>query len=281
MGLLNNNIKKKDLVMLNDAMYNSISKDILPVLTVVHELVLKDKKKLDVDYVRMVRSKFPKVKRDSDVTNTLINLTNLVVSKKKELSSLIDELPDVINTKSTTIKIAGTMNLIGDVSSFVTFMIDFTMLLLEDPIKMYSNKSKSKSMIKMVPKYCGILLYVSELDEVIKTTTKLDTEVIINASNPGVTATIMSNKSRLPLVVDGFGMNLYKGIYVIRTYFVDRDIEKYELLERKKELLELKVIEFRQQLNNESPDPRLKKRIELYIEDIENIEYKMENIKNS
>lgn len=279
-GLLNKNIKKKDLVMLNDAMYNAIARDITPALVRVQSLVLDDKMKLDVGYVRMVKSRFPKVRKDSDVIALLIKLTTMVNDNRKGLDSLIDDLPDIINLNSTTIKVANIMNLVGDVSTFVTFLLDFVMILLENPIKVYNNKEKSKTMMLMVPKYCDILSYVDILDEVIDGSKHLDNDTVISTKNPGVMTTILSNKSKLPLVVDGLGLNLYKGIYVIRTYFVDRDIEKYEILEKKKELLELKVIEFRHQLNSETPDPKLKKRIELYIEDIESAEYAMEKIKN-
>lgn len=278
-NLLSTNIKKRDIVVLNDAMYAAISNDILGVIQEAVKIV-NEGKSVDKDYLALINRRFPKVRRDVDAIMLIERLMRSILSNRKTLDELIDELPDVINTKANTLRTANTLNILGDVSSFVIFGIDFINILLENPIKTYNDKSKAKDMIKRVPGYLDLCTYIDSLEESLVTAKKLDNVVVVKTDNPTIAATLLSNNEAIPNIVSGFGLDIYKGIYVIRAWWVDRDIEKYELLSKKKEMFELKVIAFRQELKNEDADPKLKKRIELYVEEIESIEYKMTKIKN-
>lgn len=278
-NLLGNNIKKRDVVVLNDAMYTAISNDILGVIQEAAKIV-KEGKSIDKDYLTLINRRFPKVKRDLDAIMLIERLMMSILSNRKALDDLIDELPDVINTKANTLRTANTLNVLGDVSSFVIFGIDFINILLENPIRTYNDKAKAKDMIKRVPGYLDLCTYIDNLEESIVTAKKLDSVIVVKTDNPTIAATLLNNNSAMPNIISGFGLDIYKGIYVIRAWWVDRDIEKYELLSKKKEMFELKVIAFRQELKNESIDSNLKKRIELYVEEIESIEYKMIKIKN-
>jgi hypothetical protein len=66
-------------------------------------------------------------------------------------------------------------------------------------------------------------------------------------------------------------------IYHIRMWWVDRQIEKYTVLKTKRKALEARLLELKQQEENNS-SPELRKAIEFYEKEIVSVEYKMKEI---
>lgn len=62
-------------------------------------------------------------------------------------------------------------------------------------------------------------------------------------------------------------------IYNIRTWLVDREIKKYEMLKVKKQYLLKKLLEIENLASNSPEDMKLKRAKEVYISEIEKINF--------
>jgi len=190
------------------------------------------------------------------------------------LEKLLDsEMPDFITDKSMTAKQAGFIGTLTNINSDVNYMTDVAIYALA----FITNDKPSKILSMKLSKNADAFrrhydIYAGSLDKVVKNIGKLSDVKVHDTEVFKVTAGFADKKFKLP--VNGFRLN---PIYHVRKMLIDLEMEYYEYLKTKRELLEAKIKE----AELEEPSPALEKRIEYYQEKLDKIEYKIKKIEES
>jgi len=273
LGLLPRVIEKGDVEDLLTAM---MSEGSTSTLSALQELSKLDDKAFNIKAMNLLYGKLGNARKPGEVIKELIKINENLFKKENGIRTLIAELPEIITTKHTTTKVASVLNMINDISTFINYQLDFfyLMVLTAGNENEYSD-SKLKEMWAAAPTYGSLLLFISTIDSELAIIGNLDNTIIINEDNKSARSLLGDNTMNFIPKND-----LILTIYSVRVWLVDREIKKYELLKEKKSLLELRVLELKKKLSGDPTDTQIMKAIDVYIEKIEETEFKIKKIEN-
>lgn len=271
-------VKKTDIMeQLNNTVL-ALNNEVLP--TVNELLTLVSEKNLSMEMLpelsNLNRETFKSKDIKSFVNNIVISIKNLNTISADLISLADKEIPDLLGKDVVTVKQAYLLNVITTITNFTLYTPDIVLYIVNLIDNKVNNKPLSFVKFKLIEirtdlnRYGNLLVMFKDSKTIIPEINKLSKDrVLVDSKDNGTFNMLSFSKSKLPLV--GFIGN---PIYHIRMWFVDAEINKYELLKEKKKLTELKILELKARQNNEV-DPKLQKAVEYQEEKLAKIEYQI------
>lgn len=271
-------VKKSDIMeQLNNTVL-ALNNEVLP--TVNELLTLVSEKNLSMETLpelsNLNRETFKSKDIKSFVNNIVISIKNLNTISADLISLADKEIPDLLGKDVVTVKQAYLLNVITNITNFTLYTPDIVLYIINLIDNKVNNKPLSFVKFKLIEirtdlnRYGNLLVMFKDSKNIVSEINKLSKDrVLVDSKDNGTFNMLSFSKSKLPLV--GFIGN---PIYHIRMWFVDAEINKYELLKEKKKLTELKILELKARQNNEV-DPKLQKAVEYQEEKLAKIEYQI------
>lgn len=174
---------------------------------------------------------------------------------------------------------AALVKLLQDLNTFSMYTVDFLYYIIMDVNHTNLPKIKIKRIQEKVGDYVELYkTYSKPLEPMLIEIAKMSDEEL--PSN--LDKTILELKE-IQLSKHGGYPNLpFNGfignpIYHIRMWLIDRDFQKIEILEQKKQLIELRLMELKLEAQGQK-DPNLNKQIQYYEDKLSGIEYDIEKL---
>jgi hypothetical protein len=236
-----------------------------------------------------------------DYKDLLLKLADIIPDLEDKIET---ELPDEIPLETREIKDANirtAVNLVDMIlflavytPDLVSYTVDILYLdknvnlLPEETIENY------KGLIKILPVMLNVVAYLgSEPKQIVENIGNLP----VAKNRSGLMASVITKYFRSELnVKNNFTVGLFNRliswgtdvdvkdnfvgnpIYHLRKFLVELELAKLERLKDKKRLLELKLLELKNELNNKPNDPKLQKQIEYYENKINQVDEKINAI---
>lgn len=271
-----NIINKSDVEKIFAITYKGLREDVIPSFEELSKLdnTMFDKNLMSVLGRNLIG------KENKDIIKSYKILIDKIIKQEPNIKKLIDLLPENVTTKTITARDAGILNLVSNLNTFVLSSGDIPIVILSTtsekdfPPKVYQDMKNSIIVISK------LVEYLSDLDSLITSITKSDTEVNINEDNVSIEA-ILKAKGKLNYGFVSIPLpNIPKYIYTLRTWIIDKELEKYELLKLKRQYLLKRLLEIQNELNKNPDDLTLKKAKEVYSKEINTLTYKIEKIEH-
>ena len=219
------------------------------------------------------------LRNNHDIPSAISSLASFAKEMEEAipiLEKVLDgSMEDFITDKTMTAKQAGVIGTISNISSAAGYMSDLTMYItygLSKDID-FEKGFILKRVFKDTTKFKNVFsIYNTKIRNILKDMDGLTEVKIWDVPNFKLTAGFKDKKFRLP--VNNFALN---PIYHIRKLIVDAEVQYYDYLKYKRELIELKLKE----KELEEPSPSLEKQIKYYEEKLASIEYKIKKIEES
>ena len=250
-----------------DITFKNLKEEVLPSFS---EL-LKVKPEHFNETVKLVMEKSLKKKDSKEQVKEYINIINFVLKNEKDIRNVYKDMPEHLPIKYISTKKAHMLSILTTVTSFTLSSLDIAILMVTKDTSDFSNSvitqmnSSMNSMINLIPYIRDLYVYMGQVEIA-------DDEININDDNIRL-ETILKSKGGLPEIPNmGFAF-VGRVIYNIRTWLVDREIKKYEMLKVKKQYLLKKLLEIENLASNSPEDMKLKRAKEVYISEIEKINF--------
>lgn len=218
-------------------------------------------------------------KTPNDIIKSYIILVDKLLKQEVAVKKLISSLPENITTNNTTVKKAGILSLVENINNFTLLSGDVGLILTigtskDFPAKVFEDMKKNLLNIN------SLILVLQDIESTIKGLEKANDEININEDNVALES-ILKAKGEINFPVMGFTASIPKMIYNLRTWNVDRELEKYELLKIKRQYLLKRLLEIDAELNKSPEDVTLKKAKDVYIKEINKISFTIERIEQN
>lgn len=269
-----NTINKSDIEKLFVVMMNSLKTDVRPVF---EEMLKSDKNSIDSNIILLLNKSLIG-KTYTDVLKSYIILIDKIIKNEPHVKKLISTLPEVITTNSITAKKSGIISLVDSINTFILLSNDVPLMLIIGTSKDFPAKVFEDIKKNIISVNRSIIL-LQDIEGIIKGLEKANDEININEDNVAL-ENILKSKGELNFQVSNF-IDIPKAIYTFRTWRIDEELEKYELLKLKKQYLLKRLIEIETELNKQPEDINLKKAKDVYIKEINKISFKIERIEQN
>jgi hypothetical protein len=260
-------IHKAAVEKIMDITFKNLKEEVLPSFS---EL-LKVKPEHFNETVKLVMEKSLKKKDSKEQVKEYINIINFVLKNEKDIRNVYKDMPEHLPIKYISTKKAHMLSILTTVTSFTLSSLDIAILMVTKDTSDFSNSvitqmnSSMNSMVNLIPYIRDLYVHMGYL-------VSADDEININDDNIRL-ETILKSKGGLPEIPNmGFAF-VGRAIYNIRTWLVDREIKKYEMLKVKKQYLLKKLLEIENLASNSPEDMKLKRAKEVYISEIEKINF--------
>lgn len=238
-------------------MYSDIRQNIKPMLDTLIEVTnygTANDKLSDLDFF-----KGTDIEKEFKTIGKLLKAITFVIAELEKnhakLSDLTKDLPTSISTSGLTTDQALLFNIMDNIKFFTDYTADVIVVLFEyvdesgqvaygEPVL----RDKKKSSYD----YYNILIKYNNFDNIL---VELDNLVV--AGNEKMLESVLADK-KIDVVASNF---IGSPIYHVRLWLVDKDIEKIKLIEKKKEYVELLVMEIELKQAN-TYDPELAEQLE-------------------
>ena len=269
-----NTINKSDIEKLFVVMMNSLKSDVRPIF---EEMLKSDKNSIDSNIILLLNKSLIG-KTYTDVLKSYIVLIDKIIKNEPHVKKLISTLPEVVTTNSITAKKSGIISLVDSINTFILLSNDVPLMLIigtnkDFPAKVFEDIKKNIISVNRS------IILLQDIEGIIKGLEKANDEININEDNVAL-ENILKSKGELNFQVSNF-IDIPKAIYTFRTWRIDEELEKYELLKLKKQYLLKRLIEIESELNKQPEDVNLKKAKDVYIKEINKISFKIERIEQN
>lgn len=176
---------------------------------------------------------------------------------------------------------AALIKLLQDLSTFNAYTVDFLYYIIMDVNETNFPKIKIKRITDKIGDYAELYkTYSKPLEPMLIEIAKMSDEEIpskLDKTLLELKEIQLSQHGGYPnLPFNGF---LGNPIYHIRMWLIDKDFEKIEILEQKKQLIELRLMELKLDAEGKK-DPNLTQQIRYYEDKLSGIEYEIEKLEN-
>lgn len=268
-------IHKSDLEKILNLSIKSLREDVRPIL----EELLKCKveafdKNLIIILNRSLIGKTPQ-----DIIKSYINVVDRIMKNETGVKKLISTLPENITTRSITTKKSGILSLIENINTFTLMSGDLGLILTMNTGKDFPAKVV-EDMKKNLVTINNLIMVLNDIESCIKGLEKANDDININEDNVAL-ENILKAKGEANFPVLGFLPSVPKMIYNLRTWNVDEELKKYELLKIKRQYLLKRLMEIDAELSKSPEDVALKKAKDVYIKEITKISFTIERIEQN
>ena len=196
---------------------------------------------------------------------------DILTNQSKIVSSINTILSDSVNEKTITFKQYEMMNYIDDMYSNTYFTTELLYILIRDEKNSMLSQKQVIKLLKQLPSF--------KLKVLNKVTVK---DALASISNSSAESIYDRNSADAPdsIKMSGIKVSNFIGnpIFSFRKWLVDKDIDKAKALEDTKNLIELRLLELRNQAAGESDNEGLRKQIEYYEDKLAEIDSKISKL---
>jgi len=196
---------------------------------------------------------------------------DILTNQSKIVSSINTILSDSVNEKTITFKQYEMMNYIDDMYSNTYFTTELLYILIRDEKNSMLSQKQVIKLLKQLPNF--------KLKVLNKVTVKDALASIANSSSESI---YDRNSADAPdsIKMSGIKVSNFIGnpIFSFRKWLVDKDIDKAKALENTKNLIELRLLELRNQAAGESDNEGLRKQIEYYEDKLAEVDSKISKL---
>lgn len=196
---------------------------------------------------------------------------DILTNQSKIVSSINTILSDSVNEKTITFKQYEMMNYIDDMYSNTYFTTELLYILIRDEKNSMLSQKQVIKLLKQLPNF--------KLKVLNKVTVKDALATIANSSSESI---YDRNSADAPdsIKMSGIKVSNFIGnpIFSFRKWLVDKDIDKAKALEDTKNLIELRLLELRNQAAGESDNEGLRKQIEYYEDKLAEVDSKISKL---
>ena len=196
---------------------------------------------------------------------------DILTNQSKIVSSINTILSDSVNEKTITFKQYEMMNYIDDMYSNTYFTTELLYILIRDEKNSMLSQKQVIKLLKQLPNF--------KLKVLNKVTVKDALASIANSSSESI---YDRNSADAPdsVKMSGIKISNFIGnpIFSFRKWLVDKDIDKAKALEDTKNLIELRLLELRNQAAGESDNEGLRKQIEYYEDKLAEVDSKISKL---
>lgn len=196
---------------------------------------------------------------------------DILTNQSKIVSSINTILSDSVNEKTITFKQYEMMNYIDDMYSNTYFTTELLYILIRDEKNSMLSQKQVIKLLKQLPSF--------KLKVLNKVTVK---EALAAISNSSAESIYDRNSADAPdsIKMSGIKVSNFIGnpIFSFRKWLVDKDIDKAKALEDTKNLIELRLLELRNQAAGESDNEGLRKQIEYYEDKLAEVDSKISKL---
>lgn len=196
---------------------------------------------------------------------------DILTNQSKIVSSINTILSDSVNEKTITFKQYEMMNYIDDMYSNTYFTTELLYILIRDEKNSMLSQKQVIKLLKQLPSF--------KLKVLNKVTVK---EALATISNSSAESIYDRNSADAPdsIKMSGIKVSNFIGnpIFSFRKWLVDKDIDKAKALEDTKNLIELRLLELRNQAAGESDNEGLRKQIEYYEDKLAEVDSKISKL---
>lgn len=196
---------------------------------------------------------------------------DILANQSKIVNSINTILSDSVNEKTITFKQYEMMNYIDDMYSNTYFTTELLYILIRDEKNSMLSQKQVIKLLKQLPNF--------KLKVLNKVTVKDALASIANSSSESI---YDRNSADAPdsVKMSGIKVSNFIGnpIFSFRKWLVDKDIDKAKALEDTKNLIELRLLELRNQAAGESDNEGLRKQIEYYEDKLAEVDSKISKL---
>lgn len=211
----------------------------------------------------------------NDPSKLLIELEvyfkDILTNQSKIVSSINTILSDSVNEKTITFKQYEMMNYIDDMYSNTYFTTELLYILIRDEKNSMLSQKQVIKLLKQLPNF--------KLKVLNKVTVK---DALASIANSSAESIYDRNSADAPdsIKMSGIKVSNFIGnpIFSFRKWLVDKDIDKAKALEDTKNLIELRLLELRNQAAGESDNEGLRKQIEYYEDKLAEVDSKISKL---
>lgn len=265
-------INKADVEKIFNLALKGLREDVRPML----EELLKAKVEVFDKNLLLILNRSLIGKTPSDVIKSYISVVDRILKNEANIKKLISTLPESITTKSSTAKKAGILSLIENISTFALMSGDIGIILTMNTGKDFPAKVV-EDMRKNLITINSLIISLNDIDGSIKGLEKANDDININEDNVAL-ENILKTKGELNFSTPSLVPSIPKMIYNLRTWRIDVELEKYELLKIKRKYLLKRLMEIDAELSKSPEDVTLKKAKDVYVKEITKISFTIERI---
>lgn len=196
---------------------------------------------------------------------------DILTNQSKIVSSINTMLSDSVNEKTITFKQYEMMNYIDDMYSNTYFTTELLYILIRDEKNSMLSQKQVIKLLKQLPNF--------KLKVLNKVTVK---DALASIANSSTESIYDRNSADAPdsIKMSGIKVSNFIGnpIFSFRKWLVDKDIDKAKALEDTKNLIELRLLELRNQAAGESDNEGLRKQIEYYEDKLAEVDSKISKL---
>lgn len=196
---------------------------------------------------------------------------DILTNQSKIVSSINTILSDSVNEKTITFKQYEMMNYIDDMYSNTYFTTELLYILIRDEKNSMLSQKQVIKLLKQLPSF--------KLKVLNKVTVK---DALASIANSSAESIYDRNTADAPdsIKMSGIKVSNFIGnpIFSFRKWLVDKDIDKAKALEDTKNLIELRLLELRNQAAGESDNEGLRKQIEYYEDKLAEVDSKISKL---
>lgn len=196
---------------------------------------------------------------------------DILANQSKIVSSINTILSDSVNEKTITFKQYEMMNYIDDMYSNTYFTTELLYILIRDEKNSMLSQKQVIKLLKQLPNF--------KLKVLNKVTVK---DALASIANSSAESIYDRNSADAPdsIKMSGIKVSNFIGnpIFSFRKWLVDKDIDKAKALEDTKNLIELRLLELRNQAAGESDNEGLRKQIEYYEDKLAEVDSKISKL---
>lgn len=196
---------------------------------------------------------------------------DILTNQSKIVSSINTILSDSVNEKTITFKQYEMMNYIDDMYSNTYFTTELLYILIRDEKNSMLSQKQVIKLLKQLPNF--------KLKVLNKVTVK---DALASIANSSAESIYDRNSADAPdsIKMSGIKVSNFIGnpIFSFRKWLVDKDINKAKALEDTKNLIELRLLELRNQAAGESDNEGLRKQIEYYEDKLAEVDSKISKL---
>lgn len=196
---------------------------------------------------------------------------DILTNQSKIISSINTILSDSVNEKTITFKQYEMMNYIDDMYSNTYFTTELLYILIRDEKNSMLSQKQVIKLLKQLPSF--------KLKVLNKVTVK---DALASIANSSAESIYDRNSADAPdsIKMSGIKVSNFIGnpIFSFRKWLVDKDIDKAKALEDTKNLIELRLLELRNQAAGESDNEGLRKQIEYYEDKLAEVDSKISKL---
>nr|DAP91650.1 MAG TPA: hypothetical protein [Caudoviricetes sp.] len=196
---------------------------------------------------------------------------DILTNQSKIVSSINTILSDSVNEKTITFKQYEMMNYVDDMYSNTYFTTELLYILIRDEKNSMLSQKQVIKLLKQLPSF--------KLKVLNKVTVK---DALASIANSSAESIYDRNSADAPdsIKMSGIKVSNFIGnpIFSFRKWLVDKDIDKAKALEDTKNLIELRLLELRNQAAGESDNEGLRKQIEYYEDKLAEVDSKISKL---